>query len=141
MSRLAVVVAHVGAAVAGVGLGLEEGSHNGSDNGGAVHDGLVDHGHGLLVDNGLRLLVDNLRLLVDDSLGLLVDDLGLLVDNRGLVDHGLLDVGGGGQDALVEQLGVGLGLALGNVDDTGAVGDVLALGGVVEGLHGVVVIS
>merc|ERR1719322_1288519 len=41
-------------------------------------------------------------------------------------------------EAAVDEGGVSLSLTLGNVDDTSGVGDVLSLGGVAGGAHGVV---
>ena len=65
---------------------------------------------------------------------------GLAVDDGGGV--GGVGVGEGSgvgvAETAVEEGGVGLGLALGNVDDTSGVGDVLSLGGVSGGADGVV---
>merc|ERR1712088_545203 len=121
----------VGVVADGVGIGLALGDVDGAGRVGNILalGGVVEGLHGVIGEAAGSVV---------DGMGL-VDDRGhdgLLVDDGLLVHHGLVGVGGDG--ILVEHLGVGLGLALGDVDGAGALGMILALGGVVLGLHGVV---
>merc|ERR1711974_158295 len=121
----------VGVVADGVGIGLALGNVDGAGRVGNILalGGVVEGLHGVIGEASGRVV---------DGMGL-VDDGGhdgLLVDDGLLVHHGLVGVGGDG--ILVEHLRVGLGLALGDVDGAGVLGMILALGGVVLGLDGVV---
>merc|ERR1719229_286995 len=145
----------VGSAVDGPGLGLGLGLAlaegvvgDGVERAGLSNDGLLDEAEraglvGVVADGvGIGLALGNVdgagRVGNILALGGVVEGGhdGLLVDDGLLVHHGLVGVGGDG--ILVEHLGVGLGLALGDVDGAGVLGMILALGGVVLGLDGVV---
>merc|ERR1719433_467371 len=135
--RVAVVVEAVGHGVVdtavvdecGVSLSLALGNVDGAGALGMVH-ALASIAHGLHGIIGVGLGLHMHRLEVGDRLvGSSIGD-GLVGSGVG----GVLVVGHGG----VEVCGLGLSLALGNVDSAGALGMVHALASIAHGLYGVI---